>query len=125
MVVVFEAFSFRIPLQFVSGFDRDVCQMTYGGNSVADIDREIGILAALDTLQEIVVLTLGVGIEMDFVGADLCVEDFIGTGFDLSAPAAISYPPLGADKFNARIPWGARHNHSVGVMIGNMIILDG
>ena len=50
----------RVPLEFASDLDGDVGQVTDRGDAVANLDGEIRILAALDALQEVVVLALGV-----------------------------------------------------------------
>ena len=42
---------------------------------MADVHREIGVLAALDAFQEVVVLARGVRVEVDFLGADDRLQD--------------------------------------------------
>src|ERR1035437_2799878 len=68
--VVLEALGFGVPLQLAAQADRDVRYVADGGNAVNDIDREVRVLAALHTLEEVVVLAFGIGVEMDLIGAD-------------------------------------------------------
>src|ERR1035437_2942669 len=68
--VVLEALSFGVPLQLAAQAEGDVRKVANGRNAVADINREIRVLAALHTFEEVIVLTLVVGVEMDFIGAD-------------------------------------------------------
>ena len=71
-----EKLSHGIPLELAAEFDRYISEMTDGADPVADIHRKIGILAAFEALQEIVVFALRIGIEMEFLGADDRLEDF-------------------------------------------------
>jgi hypothetical protein len=66
---------YGVPLQLAAQPDGDVGQVADGRNAVADIHREIRVLAALHAFEEVVVLALGVGVEMDFIGADDRLQD--------------------------------------------------
>ncbi len=92
---------------------------------VADINREIGILAALYALEEVIVLTFGVGIEVDLIGADDRLEDFRGTCLHLATPAAVAYPALCSDELDARVARHTGHRHAIGVAVGNVVVLHG
>ena len=65
-----EALGFGVPLQLPAQPDRDVGQVADGRDAMADIDREIRVLAALHAFEEVVVLARGVRVEMGFIGAD-------------------------------------------------------
>src|SRR5690242_21462685 len=99
--------------------------MADGRDAMADIDREVRILASLHALEEIVVLALGIGIKMNLLRPDNRVEDLFGTGLDFTTPAAISHPAVGADEFDAGIAGCAGHDNAVFVPVGYVVILDG
>ncbi len=63
-------FTFRIPAEFASLFDRDVGQVTHRRDAVTDLDREIRILTTLDAIEKIAVFAFGIGVEMNLIPAD-------------------------------------------------------
>ena len=123
--VILEPFRGRIPFEFAAELDGDVAEVTDRGDPVADVDREIGVLAALDAVEEIAVFAVGVGVEVEFVGADDGIEDGGGTGLERTAPAGVADPAVGADELDAGIARFAGHDDAVGVAVGDIVILDG
>src|SRR5207302_852970 len=68
--VALETLRFGIPFQLVAQPDRDVGQMTDRRNAMANIDREVGVFAGLDALEEVIVFAFRISVEMNFVGPD-------------------------------------------------------
>ena len=84
--------------------DRDVRQVANRRYPVADLDREIGIFAATNTLEEIVMLARRVGVEVEFLRPDFGIEDLVGTGLDGPAPTDVTKPAFSAYEFDAGLP---------------------
>jgi hypothetical protein len=65
----------RIPVERSAQLDGEVRQMADGRDPMSDVDGEIRVLAALHALQEVVMLTGGIGVQVEFFGPDLRFED--------------------------------------------------
>ena len=61
-------------------------------DAMADVDREVGVLAALDAVEEVAVLAGRVGEQLDLVGADHRVEDLVGAGLQLGRASRCCRP---------------------------------
>ena len=100
--IVGELFGHRVPFEFAAELDGDVGEVADRADAVADIDREIRVLAGPDAVEEVIVFAGGIGVEVDFLRADDGVEDFLGAGLQRAAPAGVADPAVAADELDAR-----------------------
>ncbi len=92
VIVVGEHFLNGVPVEGAAEFDGDIGEVTDRGDSVADIDGEVGVFTGADAIQEVAVFAFGVGIQPGIVGAELGMEYGVGTGFERAAPAGVPDP---------------------------------
>ena len=72
-VVAEEPLLVRVPLQFPAHLDGDLPQVAQRRDAVADLGRFERLAAGLHAVDE--VLLVGLDVEVEFVGADLRVQD--------------------------------------------------
>ena len=60
----------RIPLQLAAKFDRDVREMADRRDAMPDVHGEIWVFATANTFQEVIVLSAGIRVEMNFTVSD-------------------------------------------------------
>src|ERR1043166_583919 len=91
---------------------------------MANVDGEVRVLAALDALEEVVVLTFRIRVEVKLIGADHGVQNPFRTRLDFTPPTFVADPAVRTNELDARVTRFAGHDHSVGVAVSDVIILD-
>ena len=92
---------------------------------MTDVHGEIGILARLDTVQEIPVFSVPICVEMDFVRPDGLFEDLRIAGFEIGPPGRALNPTLGSLAADAGSAVVQNHLHPVGIGILDVVFLGG
>ena len=127
LVVVDEQLPGRVPAEFPPQLDRDLLEVAQRVRADRDVDRRRRLGPAFDRVDEVDVVVVALE-EMDFVGADLRLQQRLGMG--VHRPAVHVDPALGAEEHHAvavaallqgMLPGGAvvhvDQRHAVGVAV--------
>src|SRR5262249_34698878 len=89
-----------------------------------NVDWEIGIFAALNTFEKIIMFTREISVEMNLFRPDNCVKDFIRTGLNFASPTFVAHPTVGADEFDTGVARFAGHDDTISIMVSHIVILN-